>query len=306
MMIVLLLGGFVGLVIGGDMLVRGAVTIAQRLNISPMVIGLTLVGFGTSMPELLTSVQAALAGAPGIAIGNVIGSNTANILLILGLSTLLAPIAVPRAVLRRDGGAVALATLACVGLSLGGQLGRGAGAVLLCGLVVYLVLTLWRARAPVADAASAPAGRFALLHFAAGLVLTVLAARALVTGAIGLSAELGISEAVIGVTVVAVGTSLPELVTSIMAARARQGDIALGNILGSNLFNLLGILGVTALIEPLRVPSQILELDLWVMAAATLALLVMAFTGSRIGRGEGAALFAAYVIYIGVLARSVI
>ena len=304
MTFVLIAFGFVLLVIGGEALVRGAVGAARRFGVSPMLIGLTLVGFGTSTPELVTSVQAALAGAPGIAVGNVVGSNICNILLILGVAAALAPIAVKRREIQRDGGAVLIATAAGILFILGGWLGRGAGLAMVAGLAAYLVLAL-RTTAAVEDDGDAPppVGRSAV-YFVGGLVLTVLGARLLVQGAIAAATALGVSEAVIGLTIVAVGTSLPELVTSVVAARRGQPEVALGNVLGSNVFNILGILGVTVLVSPLSDSAGMGALDLGVMAVATLALVYVAVTGLRITRAEGGALVAAYCAYLGWLAAT--
>lgn len=316
MNLILILGGFVGLILGGEMLVRGAVSVAQRLGISPMVIGLTLVGFGTSTPELITSIQAALVGSPGIAVGNVIGSNTANILLILGVAALLSPIAVNRAAFLRDGSVVAFAALVCLALSLNGQIGRSAGLVLLAALAAYLMLTLYLEKrssgvtpaaeiyAAEAEAVAAPqlGPAVALGLFAVGLIATLIGARLLVTGSIALAASFGVPEAVIGVTIVAVGTSMPELVTSVIAARKGHADVALGNVLGSNIFNILGILGVTAIVHPLQIPPEILKIDIWVMLAATGVLAGVAISGWHISRREGAVMLAGYGVYLVVLA----
>lgn len=284
---------------------RGAVALATRLGVSPLLVGLTVVGFGTSTPELVTSLQAAFAGAPGIAVGNVVGSNIANILLILGVAALIYPVAVGRAAFRRDGTALVLATLAGGVVILSGNLARPGGALLVVGLIAYIVLAYRLERAadgpqdvPEATMATAPA----LGLSAVGIVLTILGARFLVQGATGIATDFGVSETVIGLTVVAVGTSLPELVTAMVAGLKRQGDIAFGNVVGSNIYNILGILGVTALIRPIEVPAQIAGLDVWVMGASTLALLAVAITGWRVSRGEGAVLIAAYLAYVGWLA----
>lgn len=304
-----ILGGLVGLLIGGEYLVKGAVDLARRLRISPMVIGLTLVGFGTSTPELVTSVQAALQDAPGIAIGNVVGSNTANILLILGASALLLPIAVSRRDFQRDGTALMLATAVCLAFVLYGQVGRLAGTGLVLLLAAYLIMVL-RSGDPAAempvDGGVLRAPWIAGLMMLGGLALTLLAARFLVLGAVAVAADLGVSEAVIGVTIVAIGTSMPELVTSIVAARQGQADVAFGNIIGSNLFNILGILGVTALVSPLEVPPQIVGFDIWVMVGATALLALVAMTGWRITRREGGVMLACYLVYLGVLTASVL
>ncbi len=305
--------GLIGLVAGGELLVRGAVSAAKSLGISPLVIGLTLVGFGTSTPELVTSLQAAWTGSPGIAIGNVVGSNIGNILLILGLTAMFGAIAVNPASFKRDGAVLMAATVAALGFSLFGELGRIAGASLFAALIAYLAYTLWSERSqpteaqPVYEAEAELVGgsgksiSVSAFQALAGLAVTILGARLLVTGAVEMAQAAGISETLIGLTIVAIGTSLPELVTSIMAILRKQGDVAFGNIVGSNIFNILGILGVTALVQPLSVPPEILRLDIWVMLGATLLLLVFSRTGWRLGRLEGTALLAGYLIYLGVL-----
>lgn len=309
--VLLLVAGLAGLVIGGEMLVRGAVSAARGFGISPMVIGLTLVGFGTSTPELVTSLQAALTGSSGIAIGNVVGSNIGNVLLILGIAAFVAPIAVDPKALLRDGFVMAAATVICLLAVLVGDIGRLAGAIFLFTLAGYLSFTLWTekrrdesAAATVyeGEADAVPGADYGLgkaLGIAlAGLVITIFGARFLVSGAVNIAQEAGISETTIGLTIVAIGTSMPELVTSIIAVRKGQGEVALGNVLGSNIFNILGILGVTALVQPMIVPAEIIRLDIWVMCAATVLLLVFARTGWRIGRREGGAMLVCYIGYI--------
>ncbi|MEL7299322.1 MAG: calcium/sodium antiporter [Pseudomonadota bacterium] len=297
--ILLVIFGLAGLILGGELLVRGAATAARAFGVSPLVIGLTLVGFGTSAPELATSVQAALADAPGIALGNVVGSNIGNILLILGLGALLAPIAVDRAALRGDMIALALATLAATALIATGGVSRGAGAVLLAGLAAYLWRTL--ATSPKVPGAREGTAFGPLLLALAGLAITIAAARALVLGASSLAAGLGVPEAVIGLTLVAIGTSLPELVTTLIAARKREMDLALGNIVGSNLFNILGILGVTALVAPIPDVAAIRGFDVWVMLAATAVLLVLLVTRPVLARISGALALLAYGAYLAAL-----
>jgi cation:H+ antiporter len=320
----LLLGGLVLLALGGEALVRGAVQLAERMGVSPLLIGLTLVGFGTSTPELVTSVQAALIGSPGIAVGNVVGSNIANILLILGIAALISPVRVGSMALRRDG-VLVLATavaFALVGFTL--PLDRLVGLAFFAGLVGYLVYA-WRTERAGADGhpaafekAQAFEGTHPTLHAAGaaapgagagalvlalgmalgGLALVVFGGRLLVDGAVALARNFGIEETVIGLTIVAVGTSMPELVTSLVAAVRRQSDVALGNILGSNIYNILGILGLTALIAPTEVPAQIAWFDSLVMVAVSAALLAFAWTGLRIGRREGGVLLAGYLLYV--------
>lgn len=313
----LVLFGLAGLVVGGELLVRGAVSVARAFGISPMVIGLTLVGFGTSTPELVTSLQAALSGSSGIAIGNVVGSNTGNVLLILGVSAMIAPLAVDPRALKRDGSVMFLATLTCLGAVLWGDVSRLVGAAFVASLGVYLGFTLWtesqsRRTAAYAvyegEAEAVPGPDHALGRSICialvGLIITIFGARFLISGSVSIAQAVGLSEAVIGLTIVAIGTSMPELVTSVIAVRKGQGDVALGNVLGSNIFNILGILGVTAIVQPMAVPAQIIELDIWVMCAAALLLLLAARTNWTISRREGGLFLLAYLIYVGKLLLS--
>lgn len=306
--------GLAGLIIGGEMLVRGAVSAATRFRVSPMVIGLTLVGFGTSTPELVTSLQAALTGSSGIAIGNVVGSNIGNVLLILGVAALVAPIAVEPAAFRRDGTVLALVSGLCLLVILQGAVGRGMGAVFLLVLAAYLTFTILSERRAqgtaagevyVAETQAVPGPETGLgvsIALAlAGLVAVIFGARFLVSGAVDIAQTAGLSEAVIGLTIVAVGTSMPELVTSVIAVRRKQGDVALGNVIGSNIFNVLGILGITSLVQPLAVPPEIVRLDIWVMCAAAVLLILFARTGWRIGRREALAMLGCYIVYVAVL-----
>ncbi|MDW4497409.1 calcium/sodium antiporter [Sulfitobacter sp. D35] len=298
-------GGLGLLVLGGHLLVQGAVTLALRLNVSPLVVGLTVVGFGTSTPELVTSLQAAWRDLPGIAVGNVVGSNICNILLILGLAALVYPVTVDRRAFRRDGAMLLAATLLGVAVVLGGSLQRGFGLVLLAGLAAYLLIA-YRAEAvsqePEAVAPSRTPAWRAVAEAAGGIALTIVGAHLLVGAAVMLAADMGVPEAVVGLTVVALGTSLPELATSVVAALRRQPEVAFGNVVGSNIFNVLGILGVTALVTPIAVPPQIAATDVWVMLGATLALILVALRGT-LGRATGAVLltgYAAYVAWLGV------
>jgi cation:H+ antiporter len=325
MIALLILGGLLLLVVGGELLVRGAVRFAERLGVSPLMIGLTLVGFGTSTPELVTSVQASAIGSPGIAVGNIVGSNIANILLILGLSAVIYPMAVSGQALRRDGVLVLVAALLLAGVGVTAGLIRPIGVAFVGLLIAYLVYAYLQERRGSADHTAAferaeameladpglrpragTSGGFLqmavpLLMALAGLAIVILGGRFLVDGAVQLARGMGMSETLIGLTIVAVGTSMPEFVTSILAAFRKQADVAVGNILGSNIYNILGIGGLTALIAPTVVPPQIAAFDLPVMVAASLALLVFAWTGARISRGEGALLVGAYVAYIGYL-----
>jgi len=315
-----LLGGLLLLVGGGELLVRGAVQAAERIGISPLVIGLTLVGFGTSMPELVTSVQAGLSGSPGIAFGNVVGSNIANILLIAGVSALICPVVVARSALRRDAVVMLVTAVGFVVLATVMPLGRVAGAGLIAVLIGYLWFVVRQEGAhsdggavhdkslalSQADPGIAPPHArqwllWPLLIALIGLALVVAGGALLVDGAVALARGFGVSQAVIGLTVVAVGTSMPELVTSVIAALKRQGDIAFGNIVGSNIYNILGIGGVTAMLAPSHVPEQIVRFDAPVMAAVSLLVVAFAATGLRVARPEGAVLVAGYIAYIWVL-----
>ncbi len=313
-----ILAGFVLLVFGGDTLVRGAVNVAKRLGVSPLLIGLTLVGFGTSTPELVTSLKAALDGAPDIAVGNVVGSNICNILLILGITAAIYPVACDPRALRRDGTVVmATAVLGAAVFVLFGEVGRITGAAFLGALAFYIIQT-YRAESATPQDPSAQmhahemdivegdtsSTRPLWFHAAVavfGIVLTILGAKFLVEGSVALARNFGVSEAVIGLTLVAVGTSLPELVTAAAAAWRKQSDIVLGNILGSNIFNILFILGTTALVKPIPVATSIVRVDIWIMLAVSALFLVFARTGHRIARAEGIvflALYAAYMLYL--------
>lgn len=309
MLFVYLVLGLVLLVAGGEFLVKGAVKLAEKFRISPLLIGLTLVGFGTSTPELVTSLQAAFAGSPGIAIGNVVGSNIANILFILGAAALIFPIAVAKNAFKRDGVVLALAALFCLGAVLSGQLTRWMGIAFIFTLAAYIWFAFQQDRKATnaASAGSAPADApkpsagaigLDLVFVISGLAMTMLGARFLVNGAIDLARMFSISETIIGLTIVAVGTSLPELITSVMASLRKQGDIAFGNIVGSNIYNVLGILGVTAIVKPIPVPAEIMRLDIWVMLAATALLFFAAISRWRIGRAEGAVMLMGYVAYV--------
>ena len=315
-----LIAGLVMLVIGGELLVRGAVKVASNMGVSPLVIGLTLVGFGTSTPELVTSVQAALNGSPGIAFGNIVGSNIANLLLILGISALITPIAIASGALRRDGAVMVAVAVVFTVLALTMPLGRAVGIAFLAALAAY-IFTAFRqesggtpdhgaahgksaAAQGVDPALTAGSGGSTLMGLATavvGLAIVVGGGYFLVNGAVAIARSYGISETVIGLTIVAVGTSMPELVTSLVAAFRKQADVAFGNIIGSNIYNILGIGGATVLIAPSEVPAEIASFDNFVMVAASLLVVVVAFTGRRIARWEGALLLAGYVAYMAFL-----
>ena len=299
MEILYVLGGLVGLFLGGEALLRGAVGVAQAARLSPLVIGLTVVGFGTSTPELLVSLKAALDGAPDIALGNIVGSNIANILLILGISALVWPITVADKALRRDGIVMLGAAVALFAVVAFGSLGRVTGIALVLALITYLWIAL---RQPRQDADTAVAPDRPLwasgLWVALGLVGLMLGAKYLVDGAVIMAGDFGVSEAFIGLTIVAVGTSLPELATSLVAALRKQSDIALGNIIGSNIFNILGILGVTAAITPIAAAPRFAQFDLPVMVGVSIVFALVLWRGGRIGHVAGLLCLAAYAVYI--------
>lgn len=309
MSLLFIAAGLLILFFGGEALVRGASGLARSVGVSPLLIGLVIVGFGTSAPELTTSISAALQGAPAVAAGNVVGSNIANILLILGVSAVIAPIAVGRAAFRRDGAVLAAATLSVAALLAFLPVNRVAGAGLVAALIAYVAFSYVadrRARSPAADLHAseadliAPETRLwiAALMLAAGLAGVIAGAALLVEGAVTLARAAGVSDAVIGLTIVAVGTSLPELAASVSAVRRGQSDIALGNIVGSNIFNALGILGATALVRPFAAGTGLALSDLGVMVVSAMALVIVAVSGWRIDRFEGAMLLTAYAGYL--------
>ena len=298
-----LAGGLVLLVAAAHLLVRGAAALALRFGLSPLVVGLTVVAFGTSAPELVVSVQAALGGQGGIAVGNVVGSNIANIGLILGAAALVRPVIADPAVLRRDLPVLLGATAAGALVLYDRDVGRVEGALLVAALGVYLAWSVREARRQRAavdlGAPTGPAWRDAA-SVALGLGGLVVGADLFVRGAVGLAEAAGVSNAVIGLTVVAFGTSLPELATSVVAAVRGESEIAVGNVVGSNLFNVLGILGVAALVRPVVAPG--LELvDVAVMAAFAVAVVPMLVSGRRLVRVEAGLLAAGYVAYVGYL-----
>lgn len=306
--LVLFVVGLILLVVGANALVRGAVGLAARLGTPPLIIGLTVVAFGTSSPEVLVSLQAAFAGDPEIALGNVVGSNIFNVLFILGLSAAITPLLVSERLVRRDVPVMIAVSFLVYGLSLDGRLSRGDGALLLLGIVLYVASLVRRAKAAapaelgmVTDVEVKPAARWwvdaALVG--CGLALQVLGARWLVGGAVTIATSLGVSQLVIGLTVVAAGTSLPEVATSVAASMRGQRDIAVGNVVGSNIFNLLLVLGAASVVGPdgLRIPAGALTFDLPVMTAVAVACLPIFANGYSIGRWEGVVFLVYYIAY---------
>lgn len=305
--------GLVLLAVGGEGLVRGAVGIARRAGLSELMIGLTLVGFGTSTPELVTSINAAAAGAPGIALGNVLGSNIGNILLVFALVVLIRPVAVDRAANGRDGLLMVAVSVALAALCLlTGEISRLSGVLLVAGLLGYLVV-VWRLEqsgGPEAELHKeeshthdpVPQALWISLLFAAGgLAMLVFGADLLVQGAVTIARTAGVSETVIGLTIVAIGTSLPELVATLVAALKGRADVAFGNIVGSNLYNILGILGVTALVQPIPIPADVAITDWLALVGSAALLVVFAWTGSRLSRREAGVMLALYGVYLWTL-----
>ncbi len=297
------------LYLGGEGLVRGAVALARVFGLSPMVIGLTVVSFGTSSPELAATLTAALRGAPEVAFGNVVGSNVANIGLILGLTAMIWPLATRGRFLRREMPFMLLASALLFPLVANGVVSRLEGVGLLAILVLFLGYLL-RTGDEYLDieeefsrefAFGATPALKALAFVAIGIACLVLGAKLLIAGAIAVARDYGVSERVIGLTMVAIGTSLPELAASVVAAVKRQGDIVLGNIIGSNVFNALCILGATALVEPVRIEVPSAHFDLAVMLGLSVLVWPFLATRMRLERWEGAVLFAVYWGYMGWL-----
>ncbi|MBN2799750.1 MAG: calcium/sodium antiporter [Deltaproteobacteria bacterium] len=300
--------GLVSLVGGGELLVRGASGIALASRVPAAVIGLTIVAVGTSLPELVVSVQSALAGSPGLSMGNVVGSNIFNIGAILGIAAMVHPLAVVGTTLRLDWPVMMAAAVALVLMGQDHALSQLEGGLLVGAIVVFTwyLLRVSRVEGSPADAqiSGPPLEVRAVVRdvaaVAGGALLLAGGSTALVKGAVVLAASAGVSDTVVGLTVVAAGTSTPELATSLVAARRGQDDIAIANVVGSNIFNVLGILGVVALIEPLPVVDEILRRDNWWMLGSSLLLLPLLWRG-RLTRGGGALLFGVFSVYLGGL-----
>ncbi|MEN8196008.1 MAG: calcium/sodium antiporter [Pseudomonadota bacterium] len=303
-------GGLLLLFFGGEFLVRAAVSLARRIGVSPLVIGLSVVAAGTSAPEMVVCLIAALEGAPGIAIGNVVGSNIANLLLVVGAAGMIYPIARNARSIYRDGAVCIAATVLFVFLSTTGEFESWHGIVMLVALAAYLLGSYWSDRRDAKTAFEIEKeveeledkGQplpVILLRLAFGFTGVILGSELLVDGSIDVARSLGLSETVIGVTLVAVGTSLPELATSIIAAKSRHTDVALGNAIGSCIFNLLAIMGVVAAVVPIKVPVQILIFDIWVLLGVTAGFMVMGLVLPRMGKRVSLAFLILYGLYAG-------
>ena len=296
--IIYIIIGLVGLVWGGNWLVTGASRLAESYGIPRLIVGLTIVAFGTSAPELLVNLSSVLNGSTDLALGNVLGSNISNIGIILGITGLITPILVQSILLRREIPIMIATAILAYGLSLDGQLNRLDGILLIVCFLAFNVLMIWVTlrdkRAVIApDVAEFPAKEIVLINrvlelgrLVAGLIILVIGANLTVTGAISIATAIGISQLVIGVTLVAVGTSLPELMASLIAASRGESDLAIGNVVGSNIMNILLILGSTSMILPVNVPASTLQFDFLVMIGFSLLLLPLAWTNGRLSRWE--------------------
>ena len=309
MIVLQFLGGIGLLYIGGELIVRNVVAIASRLGVSPLLISLTLIGFGTSTPELVTCIQAGLAGSPGLALGNIVGSNIANLLLILPIAAIITPISYQSTILKRDGPVLIFSVLFLIGLVImTDRIGYLAGSILIICLISYTIFcfiveryayfSLSEQRDKDHNTYTTLPLLLTLSLAIIGILCVLVGASWLVESAITIARLVGVSESIIGLTVVAVGTSLPELATVITASLRGHSDVAFGNIIGSNLYNVFGILGVTAVVTPLDVPAELTSLSIWVMGIATLFILFFAFTGKRLSRLEGIILLSCYGSYM--------
>lgn len=308
--IIYLIVGIAGLFLGAESLIRGASSVAIKLGISPLVVGLTVVAFATSSPELVVSIRAAIEGSGGIVVGNVVGSNICNIGLILGLTALIFPVSVKMQLIRREIPIMFFTSLLFVLFLLNNSVERLEGLILFAGIIIYMIYSYFAAKKDkdekfeFDEVVPQPIKRISvsIILIIAGLVLLPLGADFFVTGAIDAATKLGFSEAVIGITIVAFGTSLPELATSIIAALKKENDIAIGNVVGSNIFNVLSIIGISSLIKPYKAEG-ITSVDLIVMLLFMALLLPLSRSGFKLKRWEGGLLLLGYVVYMIYLVR---
>jgi len=300
----LLTAGLALLFFGGEFLVRGSIALAVKMGLSKLLVAIVLVGFGTSAPEMLVSIESAVLGHPELALGNAVGSNIANILLIIGLSAAIYPIAVERRDVHLDTWSAVIVTVAFVVAGLIGNLSAWHGFAMVAALGLYVAIGYWRAQSSEnassgdvepGDLTSARAIALTLVGFS----LLIVGADLLVEGAVGVALALGVSEALIGLTVVALGSSLPELATCAAAARRREPLVAVGNVLGSNIFNLLGAVGIVALITDVRTTGPLIADDLMIMLGVTVVLAILLLYVYRISRPAGFAFMGAYIVYVG-------
>ena len=301
MVYLLLLVGVFLLLIGGDFLVKSAASLAKKLNISPFLIGVTVVSFGTSAPELIVSLKAAFNGSSGIAIGNVIGSNIANLALVLGITVLIRPIVLDPKKLRFSWFAMLVASLMFLGFSIDGVLDRVDGLFLISGLILFLILSIRKRDDSFVEEELEKTLKTNLIpvYFIFGAAGLYYGSELLVDSAITIAKSFGISEFIIGVSVVALGTSLPELVTSIIAIIKGQSSISVGNLIGSNVFNIFAVLGITSAVNPLKADSFLIAIDLPIMLGVTLLTGLFLLVSKKLGRVEGLLLITIYIMYIG-------
>ncbi len=300
--------GLVILLVCGELLVRGSVALAEQMGVSKLVIGFTVIAFGTSAPELVVCIQAAIDGVPGIAFGNVIGSNIANILLVIGIPALIYPLVCDTRSALRDSLIMVAASILFMVLAWNGTIELWQGVLLVAFLAAVVLRSYFRARKEGDESADEALEEYeqnmpkslwiSLIFILMGLIGLVLGSHLLVKGAELIAQAAGVSDEIIGLTLVALGTSLPELATSIIAAFRRHGDVAIGNVLGSNLFNITGIIGATAIVEPMAAPEQILHFDLWIMLFVSLLMIPIFIARKPIGRVLGGAFCIAYVAYV--------
>lgn len=312
----LLCAGVVLLLIAGDLLVRGAASLARKWGIPPLIVGLTIVAFGTSAPELVVSIQAVLSGSGELAIGNVVGSNIANVLLVLGVPALILAIPTNVAGVARNSAVAVFATIVLIILMFMGPLQFWHGAILFAGIVIYLLWMFGLAKAGSDDPAlhemadiddmdGLPKNMGIVLFFILfGIVGLALGGNIIVDNATKIAETMGVSEAMIGLTIVAIGTSLPELATVMVAAWRGQTDVAIGNVLGSNVFNIFGVLGPAAMVGAIHIPSGFMYFDVWVMLASIVALMVFIMRRAPIGKKTGIVFLVGYALFIGATIKA--
>lgn len=305
----LIVVGLVMLIFGGDVLVQGASGIAKKFNLSPLVIGMTVVAFGTSAPELMVSIKAAMMGSPEIALGNVIGSNIANIALVLAITVLIFPLLIDRNSKIIDWPVMFIASLLFYIFALNGQISRVEGWLMFIGIVLFTIFlirnSLQKNKSYEPDLEQhVPNIWLSIGKNLIGLVLLYFGSEWLVKGAVDIAESFGIEERIIGVTVIAFGTSVPELAASVMAAIKKETDISIGNLVGSNIFNILSVIGITSIIQPIEVSEKVLNPDMYWMLGIALALGIILFTWKKIQRWHGLLLLASYVFYISTLVLS--
>ncbi len=326
--------GLVLLMLGGDAVVRGAAGLAKKFGVSELLIGLVIVAFGTSAPELVVSIRSVLDGVPDVAVGNVIGSNIANILLVLGFGAIIAPIPMSQNVLFRDGVVVLAASGFLVWLGALGAIQFSAGVVLSSALAVYLVYSYATEQSPAARRERAPSEKtprkeafsekvkrnralliaaldgnslpVQMILLVIGFVALFFGAKWLIFGAVEIALGWGVSEAVIGVSIIAIGTSVPELAAVAVAALRKHPEVVLGSIVGSNIFNILAVLGITALIQPIEIAARFYDFDLWLMLAVVVIFLIFLSSDARLSRLEGSLMLIGYIAYILILFSGVL